>query len=189
VTAGARRAALDAVAEEVRTHSGCGLEACETATRPVPGEGPADARVAFVGEAPGASEDRRGRPFVGAAGRVLSELLERAGLRREDVYVTNVVKSRPPGNRTPRAAEVRHMLPWLERELEIVAPELVVPLGASALAVLAPGAKISEVHGTAIEGLEGRRLFPLYHPASALHRPALRETLAEDAEALGRALG
>lgn len=183
-----RQAALDAVAEEIRTHRGCGLEPCETATNPVPGEGPADARVAVVGEAPGASEDKQGRPFVGAAGRFLAELLELVGLRREDVFITNVLKSRPPKNRSPRKAEVEHSLPWLRAQLEIVAPELVVPMGRHALTVFAPGAKISEVHGELLEVTGAPRLVPLYHPASALHRRELREVLREDATRLGDVL-
>ena len=186
-TAGDRQAALDALAEEIRGHGGCGFEPCETATNAVPGEGPADARVMIVGEAPGASEDRRGRPFVGAAGRLLAELLELAGLRREEVFIGNVLKHRPPGNRNPRAAEVAHELPWLEAQLALVDPELVVPMGRHALVVFAPEAKISEVHGTEISAA-GRRLFPLFHPAAALHREELRDTLRADAEALGRVL-
>lgn len=178
---------LEAVAEAIRTHRPCGFEACEAATNLVPGEGPADAPVVVVGEAPGAGEDRAGRPFVGAAGKLLDRLLQDAGLRREDVFITNVVKGRPPGNRDPRADEVAHSWPWLEEQLAIVAPELVVPLGRHALARFAPGLKISEVHGSAVQAA-GRRLFALYHPAAALHNQALRGTLHEDARRLGEHL-
>src|SRR5690348_16975555 len=136
---------LDALNEEIRTHSGCGFEICETATNIVPGEGNATADVLLVGEAPGASEDKQGRPFVGRSGKLLDELLEAAGLARDDVYITNVVKARPPGNRDPRAGEVEHWMPWLERELELVAPRVVIPLGRHALAHFAPGARISAV--------------------------------------------
>ena len=184
---GDRQAALEALAHEIRAHRGCGFEPCETATNAVPGEGPADARVMLVGEAPGASEDRQGRPFVGAAGRFLAELLGLAGLSREEVFLANVLKHRPPGNRDPRAREVAHELPWLEAQLELVDPELVVPLGRHALVVFAPDARISEVHGTEVSGA-GRRLFPLMHPAAALHRQELRETLQADARELGRLL-
>ena len=183
-----REAALAAIAEEIRAHAGCGPEACETATNPVPGEGPADAWVAIVGEAPGASEDKQGRPFVGAAGRLLAELLGLAGLTREQVFVTNVLKSRPPRNRNPRKAEVEHSLPWLHAQLAVVAPELIVPLGRFALTVFAPGAKISELHGTLVARPGAPPLFPLYHPASALHRHELREVLRADAGRLGEVL-
>lgn len=149
----------------------------------VPGEGSPTADVMIVGEAPGASEDRQGRPFVGRAGRLLDELLAAAGLERGDVYITNVVKARPPGNRDPRAGEVVHHMPWLETQLALVQPRLVVPVGRHALAHFSDGTKISEVHGTAVTE-RGRELFPLYHPAAALHNQALRETLFDDARAL-----
>jgi DNA polymerase len=178
---------LEAIAEEVRTHGGCGLEICESATHMVPGEGNPAARVVFVGEAPGASEDKAGRPFVGSAGRLLEQLLGRAGLERGDVYITNVVKARPPGNRDPRKPEVEHHLPWLVAELEAIRPELVVPLGRHALAHFAPELKISEAHGRPVER-DGRTLFPMYHPAAALHNQSLRSVLEADAEALGAAL-
>jgi uracil-DNA glycosylase len=177
--------ALDDLREEIRAHGGCGFEICEAATNLVPGDGPPEAQVAFVGEAPGASEDRQGRPFVGRAGRLLADLLERAGLARADVYVTNVVKARPPRNRDPRADEVAHHLPWLETELALVRPRLVVPLGRHALRHFAPDHKISQVHGQVLIE-RGRTLFPMYHPAAGLHNQALRATLLADAEELGR---
>jgi DNA polymerase len=184
---GDRAAALEAIAAEVRAHRGCGVPLCEAAARLVPGEGDPEADVVIVGEAPGASEEKAGRPFVGSAGKLLDRLLAEAGLAREDVYITNVVKARPPGNRDPTAAEVAHHLPWLERELEVIEPTLLVPLGRHALSHFAPDLKISQVHGTAIER-GGRRLFPMYHPAAALHRPPLRESLFADAQALGALL-
>ena len=153
----------------------------------VPGEGASDADIMIVGEAPGASEDKQGRPFVGRAGKLLDELLAEAGLERDQVYITNVVKARPPGNRDPRADEVAHHMPWLETQLALIQPKLVVPLGRHALAHFSDSAKISEVHGTEITE-RGRTLFPLYHPAAALHNQSLRATLFEDARALGRAL-
>lgn len=182
---------LAALAEEIRAHkdAGCGFEPCETCTQLVPGEGPATASVVIVGEAPGATEDRQGRPFVGNAGRLLDGLLAEAGLRRDDVFITNVVKARPPGNRDPRAPEVAHHWPWLEQQLALIEPALLVPLGRHALARFAPDAKISAAHGTVIEANgDLPRLFPLYHPAAALHNPKLRDTLIADAQALGRAL-
>jgi uracil-DNA glycosylase family 4 len=178
---------LDAIAEEIRGHVPCGFEICEQATNLVPGEGSATADVVIVGEAPGAMEDKLGRPFVGRAGKLLDELLAEAGLARKDVFITNVVKARPPGNRDPRADEVAHHRPWLEAQLEVIRPRLVVPLGRHALKHFAPDAKIGECHGHVLER-DGRTLFPLYHPAAALHNQRLRGTLVDDARALGEAL-
>ncbi len=154
----------------------------------VPGEGNPDAAVMLVGEAPGATEDEQGRPFVGRAGKLLEELLAEAGLEREDVYITNVVKARPPANRDPKRDEVAHHMPWLEAELALVQPHLVVPLGRHALAHFTDDAKISEVHGTEMDE-RGRSLFPMYHPAAALRGAGLREALFEDARKLKQALG
>jgi uracil-DNA glycosylase family 4 len=180
-------AGLEAIAAEIRAHTPCGFEPCETCTHFVPGEGSPVADVMLVGEAPGASEDASGRPFVGRAGQLLDLLLAEAGLERADVFITNVVKARPPGNRDPTAAEVRHHLPWLEAQLALVQPRLLVPLGRHALAHFAPAARISEAHGTLL--LErGRTLFPLLHPAVALYDPGRRETLFADARKLAAAL-
>ena len=141
----------------------------------------------LVGEAPGAREDESGRPFVGGAGKLLDRLLEEAGLERGDVFITNVVKARPPGNRDPKADEVAHHLPWLEAQLDVIRPTLLVPLGRHALARFAPDVKITQAHGQVIER-DGRTLFPMFHPAAALRNPGLRDTLREDARALGAAL-
>jgi DNA polymerase len=178
---------LDAIAEEIRAHIPCGFPICEQATNLVPGEGSATAKVVLVGEAPGAREDESGRPFVGGAGKLLDRLLEEAGLDREDVFITNVVKARPPGNRDPKADEIAHHLPWLEAQLAAIRPRLLVPLGRHALVRFAPGAKITQAHGRVIER-DGRTLFPMFHPAAALRNPKLRETLHEDARALREAL-
>ena len=177
---------LEALRAEILAHEGCGFEPCTTASRMVPGEGNPDAAVMFVGEAPGATEDALGRPFVGRAGRLLGELLAEAGLVREDVWITNVVKARPPKNRDPKAPEVAHCMPWLARELELIRPRLVVPLGRHALKHFAPAAKIGEVHGRVIPGVPD--LFPLYHPAAAMYNQTLKATLFEDARALGERL-
>src|ERR671915_106915 len=174
---------LDALAEEIRTHAGCGFEICETATHLVPGEGNPDADVLLVGEAPGASEDKQGRPFVGRSGKFRDQLLAEAGLARGDVFITNVVKARPPGNRDPKADEVAHYLPWLEQQLALIRPSVVIPVGRHALAHFAPGRKITEVHGELIVERE-RRLVPWLHPAAALRNRDLRETLLQDARAL-----
>jgi len=175
--------ALDELHDEIRGHRGCGFEICENATNIVPGEGSATADVMIVGEAPGASEDKQGRPFVGRAGKLLDELLEEAGLVREDVFITNVVKARPPGNRDPKADEVAHYMPWLERQLALIRPNVVIPVGRHALAHFAPGRKITEVHGELLVERE-RRLVPWLHPAAALRNRDLRATLFEDARAL-----
>jgi uracil-DNA glycosylase len=178
---------LDDLRQEIRKHGGCGFEPCESATNMVPGEGNADAAVMFVGEAPGASEDEQGRPFVGRAGKLLDELLAEAGLEREAVYITNVVKARPPSNRDPKPSEVAHHLPWLEAELALVQPRLVIPLGRHALGHFTDDAKISEVHGTEMDE-RGRALFPMYHPAAALRGGGLRAKLFEDARTLKEVL-
>jgi uracil-DNA glycosylase family 4 len=185
----AREARLAELADAIRAHKGaqCGFEVCETCTQLVPGEGPASAEIVIVGEAPGAKEDAAGVPFVGAAGKLLDTLLVEAGVARDAVFITNVVKARPPKNRDPKAPEVAHHWPWLEQQLAIIEPQLVVPLGRHALARFAPTAKIAEAHGQVLEA-DGRRLFPLYHPAAALYNGGLRATLVEDARALGRAL-
>jgi DNA polymerase len=175
--------ALEALSEEIRTHRGCGFEICEQATNLVPGEGSHDPEVMLVGEAPGATEDKQGRPFVGRAGRLLDELLAEAGLARADVFITNVVKARPPNNRDPTAAEVAHHMPWLEQQLALLRPRVIIPLGRHALAHFGPGVKISEVHGRLLVAGD-RRLVPWLHPAAALHRQDLRATLFEDARAL-----
>jgi uracil-DNA glycosylase len=175
--------ALAGLHDEIRAHGGCGFEICESATNMVPGEGSASADVMLVGEAPGASEDKQGRPFVGRAGKLLDQLLEEAGLLRADVFITNVVKARPPGNRDPKADEVAHHQPWLEQQLALIGPKLVIPLGRHALAHFAPGRKITQVHGTLLVERD-RQLVPWLHPAAALRSPELRETLRQDARAL-----
>jgi len=178
---------LEAIAEQIRTHVPCGFEPCETCTNFVPGEGSETAEVMLVGEAPGASEDKQGRPFVGRAGKLLDLLLAEAGLERAAVFITNVVKARPPGNRDPKPAEIAHHMPWLEAQLALIQPRLVVPLGRHALQHFAPGAKITQVRGTLL--LErGRALFPLLHPAAALRNQDLRALIFEDARKLPAAL-
>jgi uracil-DNA glycosylase len=186
-TAAAREARLEAIAREVLGHVPCGFAICEEATHLVPGEGAADARVVLVGEAPGGREDATGRPFVGAAGKLLDLLLEEAGLARSAVFITNVVKARPPGNRDPRADEVAHHRPWLDAQLQVIAPEVVVPLGRHAMGHFLSGPTITEAHGQVVEA-DGRRVLPWFHPAAALHNQRLRETLFADARALRDAL-
>lgn len=180
---------LTALHTEIVSHrgSGCGFEPCETCTQLVPGSGPADAPIVVIGEAPGAKEDASGLPFAGPSGRILDELLQLAGLSREEVFVTNVFKARPAGNRDPTAAEIAHHRPWLDRQLGLIAPQLVVPLGRHALKRFVPEAKIGASHGKELTAGD-LRVVPLYHPAASLHNPRLRPVLEEDARALGRLL-
>jgi uracil-DNA glycosylase len=178
-------AELEALSEEVRTCTRCDLH--RTANRGVPGEGPVDARVMLVGEAPGFNEDKQGRPFVGAAGRFLEELLAVAGLRREDVYITNVVKHRPPNNRDPLPAELTACVPYLERQIAIINPRVIVTLGRFSLGTFFPGSMISKVHGQ-IREKDGRHFFAMYHPAAALHQDRLRQTLLDDMKKLSEFL-
>ncbi len=150
----------------------------------VPGEGNPNADIMFIGEAPGRDEDLKGKPFVGAAGKFLAQLLEVINLKREDVFITNVVKHRPPNNRDPLDDEIAACNQFLEEQIAIIKPKLIVTLGRHAMHRFMPGLKISVVHGQAKrvktpEGLE-KIYFPLYHPASALYNPGLRETLIAD---------
>ena len=148
-------------------------------THSVPGEGPLDAEVMFIGEAPGMNEDREGRPFVGAAGKFLTELIGAAGWQRDAVYITNVLKCRPPGNRDPLPNEIEACNGYIEEQLRLIDPLLLVSLGRYSMARYFPNARISKVHGQHRE-IEGRLFVPMYHPAAALHQGSLRQTIIED---------
>ncbi|MGB9800007.1 MAG: uracil-DNA glycosylase family protein [Thermanaerothrix sp.] len=145
----------------------------------VPGEGRPDAEIMMIGEGPGFYENEQGRPFVGPAGKFLDELLQQAGLKREDVFITNVVKCRPPGNRDPQPEELAACDVYLERQLQAINPRIIVTLGRFSMAKFLPNAKISEVHGKAL-WVNGRLIIPMYHPAAALHQPSLKATVIED---------
>lgn len=186
-----RSAALARIADEVRTCQRCRL--ATTRTRAVPGEGSPDTEVVFVGEGPGQNEDQQGRPFVGAAGRFLDELITTVGWRRRDVFITNVVKCRPPGNRDPEPDEMAACAPYLRRQLEVLDPALVVTLGRFSLGTFMPGAKISQVHGTIRPvdpgtGARAARAFAMYHPAAALRATNLKETMRDDMSRIPQAL-
>jgi DNA polymerase len=169
---------LALLAEKIRVCRNCDLS--ESRMQAVPGEGNPHARIMFVGEAPGAMEDKTGRPFVGPSGKFLESMLADIGLRREDVFIANVNRCRPPGNRDPLAWEVEACNPWLRAQVQIIQPKVMCPMGRFALeALLDPHLKISKVHGQPFER-EGMLVIPLYHPAAALHRQDLRETLQED---------
>jgi len=148
-------------------------------TKAVPGEGPENAEIMFIGEAPGFHEDQQGRPFVGAAGKFLDELLEIIGLKREDVFIANVIKCRPPGNRDPLPEEIEACKPFLDRQIELIQPKLVVTLGRFSMARVFPKARISRIHGQPCK-IGGVIYYPMYHPAAALHQPSLRRTVEED---------
>jgi DNA polymerase len=151
----------------------------KTRTMVVPGEGPADAEIVFVGEAPGANEDKYGRPFIGGAGGLLEDLLKSVGLKRTDVYICNVIKCRPPGNRDPLPIEIEACRPWLDAQFGLLKPLVVCTLGRFSMARWFAGSSISRIHGQARE-VDGTWYLPLYHPAAALHQQALRPTLFND---------
>ncbi len=168
---------LERLVTEVRECTRCLLH--RGRTRAVPGEGPDDAEVMFVGEGPGFHEDQQGRPFVGPAGQYLDELLSGVGLTRGDVYITNVIKCRPPGNRDPLPEEVTACGPFLDRQIELIQPAVVVTLGRFSMARAFPRARISQVHGEPRK-IDGVVYYPMYHPAAALHRPSLRPIVEAD---------
>lgn len=151
-----------------------------TRSRTVPGSGPSSAEVMFVGEAPGAREDEQGLPFVGPAGKFLDELLAAAGLSRETVYIANIVKCRPPGNRDPEPAEIDACNDFLDEQLSIVNPRIIVTLGRISMQRWFPGQPISRVHGQARRLPDGRLVVAMYHPAAALHNGSLRSVILED---------
>ena len=148
-------------------------------TRAVPGEGAEDAEIMFIGEAPGWHEDQQGRPFVGPAGQFLDQLLKSINLSREQVYITNIVKTRPPGNRDPLPTEIQNCSNWLDRQIEIIRPKMIVTLGRYSMARFFPGKTISKIHGTAVKR-DGVIYYAMYHPAAALHQFSLRQAIEAD---------
>jgi DNA polymerase len=145
----------------------------------VPGEGNPNAEVLFIGEGPGHHEDQQGRPFVGPAGKLLDELIESIGLTRQDVYITNVVKCRPPGNRDPLPAETEACKHWLDSQVQLIRPTVIATLGRYSMAKFLPKETISKIHGTP-RRIGGHTVLPLHHPAAALYQGSLRKTLEED---------
>jgi uracil-DNA glycosylase family 4 len=171
---------VSALSELYREIANC--RQCELArqrTKVVPGEGAEDAVIAFIGEAPGWHEDQQGRPFVGPAGQFLDELLASVGLRRQQVYICNVLKCRPPGNRDPLPTEIKTCQQWLDRQLQMLHPKVIVTLGRYSMARFFPGETISKIHGKARKD-GGLIYFAMYHPAAALHQQKLRETIQAD---------
>jgi DNA polymerase len=177
-----RREQLVALFEEVKACEKCPLH--ETRTKAVFGAGDADADLMFVGEAPGAEEDRQGLPFVGRAGQLLNQMLEEIGLSREEVFIANVLKSRPPGNRDPQPMEIEACRPYLFEQVRLIEPTVICTLGNFATKLLSGNpAGITRVHGAPqVHELGGRSVFllPLFHPAAALRTPAVKQTLRED---------
>lgn len=165
-------------------HSVCACGLKETATRPVFGDGNPDSQIVFIGEAPGKKEDQTGTPFVGAAGKFLAEMLASIKMKREDIYITNIVKYRPPENRDPTPLEKEQCAAWLRAELEFIKPKLVVFLGRHSMNHFFPDLKISDAHGilinTTIDKFPIHNFLPLYHPAAALYNGGLRTELLKD---------
>lgn len=172
---------LPLLQEKLREWKGCPLH--QTAN-PVLGEGNPKAEIMFIGEAPGEQEDRLGRPFVGPAGKFLDELLASIGLKREEVYISNVVKYRPPGNREPTPEEKEQCMPWLKLEIALLKPKVIVPLGRHALGHFFSKLSITTAHGKPQKLTDGVTVFPIYHPAAALHNGNLRQPLFDDFKAL-----
>lgn len=173
---------LDALAEEIIQNDVC-PELRQQAIQLVMGDGDPTAAIVFIGEAPGAKEDSEGRPFIGAAGKFLNVMLEAAGMERSEVYITNIVKYRPPKNRDPSPAEKAAFLPYLLRQLAIIQPKVVITLGRHSMEYFLPDAKIGDVHGQSQKvSLDGQEilLIPLFHPAAALYNGGLRQTLIDD---------
>ncbi|OGI56973.1 hypothetical protein A3B85_00545 [Candidatus Nomurabacteria bacterium RIFCSPHIGHO2_02_FULL_37_13] len=162
----------------------CQCELKKTATQAVPGDGSPEAEIVFIGEAPGRSEDQLGRPFVGAAGKFLEEMLSAIDLKRENIYITNIVKYRPPNNRDPLPEEKSACREWLLEELKIISPKVIVFLGRHAMNNFFPALQISQAHGKLLikvfKGMSTKYFFPLYHPAAALYDGSMREILMED---------
>ncbi len=170
-------AQLKRIAQEVSNCTRCTLH--YSRKNAVPGEGPANADIMFIGEGPGFHENEQGRPFVGAAGKFLDELLAQINMKRADVFIANVVKCRPPSNRDPQPEELAACNEYLERQIQAINPKVIVTLGRFSMANFLPNAKISQIHGQAVK-VRGRLIVAMYHPAAALHQRSLRPTIEAD---------
>jgi DNA polymerase len=170
----------------------CDCKLKKTAKQPVPGDGSAEAEIIFIGEAPGRSEDEQGRPFVGSAGKFLAEMLSIINLKREDIYITNIVKYRPPNNRDPLPEEKSACREWLLEELKAISPKVIIFLGRHAMNNFFPELQISQAHGKLLiksfTGVPTKYFFPLYHPAAALYDGSMREVLIEDFKKIPKVL-
>lgn len=173
-----KQARLDQIKADIITSNTC-PNLAKTATHLVFGEGSSDAKIVFIGEAPGKHEDLQGRPFIGAAGKFLNEMLAQIGLAREDVYITSILKYRPPNNRDPLPEEKMAFLPFMQAQLDVIQPILVVTLGRHSTNCFLPGLQISKVHGQ-VKWRNGQAFLPLYHPAAALYNGGMRQVLFDD---------
>lgn len=169
--------ALAQIVTEVAVCQKCALY--HSRKKSVPGEGPAQSEIMFIGEGPGFHENEQGRPFVGAAGNFLNELLAQAGMKREDVWIGNVVKCRPPGNRDPQPEELSACNEYLERQIAAINPKIIITLGRYSMAKFMPGAKISAVHGQ-MRRIGNRFVIAMFHPAAALHQASLKPAILKD---------
>jgi len=174
---------LQEIRQEITTCQLCQL--ARERINAVPGEGPSRVDIMFIGEAPGFHENRQGKPFVGQAGQFLDELLQAAGVERDQVFITNVVKCRPPNNRDPLPEELRACQRYLDEQIELLDPQVIVTLGRISMAKFVTDGRISAIHGRT-HNVDGRKVVTMYHPAAALHQPALRQTLIEDFARLKR---
>ncbi|HEY59775.1 MAG TPA: uracil-DNA glycosylase [Anaerolineae bacterium] len=172
---------LEEIAAEIAQCTKCPLSQSRKNT--VPGEGPTDSEIMFIGEGPGFYENEQGLPFVGPAGKFLDELLNNAGLKREQVYITNVLKCRPPGNRDPQEEELNACRDYLERQIMAIKPKVIVTLGRHSMARYFKDVKISMMHGQAT-WIKGQLVVPMYHPAAGLHQPSLKAVIRKDFEML-----
>jgi uracil-DNA glycosylase len=173
-----KQAKLDQIKADIVANN-INRDLAKQANNMVFGEGNPAAKIIFIGEAPGKNEDLTGRPFVGAAGKFLDELLKSIGFRRQDVYITSILKYRPPNNRDPRPEEKAEFWPYLEAQLEVIRPQLIVTLGRHSTNCFLPDAKISQVHGKP-QNWQGYTILPLYHPAAALYNTGQRQTIIDD---------
>ncbi|MBI4312752.1 MAG: uracil-DNA glycosylase [Chloroflexi bacterium] len=176
---------LQDIARRVAACTDCGL--AKGRTRAVPGEGPEQAQVMFIGEGPGYNEDQQGRPFVGAAGQLLEQLLATAGLSRSQVFITNMVKCRPPNNRDPLPGEIAACSKYLDRQIELIKPKVIVTLGRYSLGKFLPGQTIGKVHGKP-RTVGQQVVCPMYHPAAALHQASLKKDIEQDFKTLASQL-
>ncbi|MDD3264918.1 MAG: uracil-DNA glycosylase [Dehalococcoidales bacterium] len=168
---------LNQLGQDISVCRACRL--AEGRTNAVPGEGCPEAEIMLIGEAPGENEDRQGRPFVGAAGKFLDELLRLISLKRSDVYIANIIKCRPPNNRDPLPDEILACKPWLDRQIQLIKPRMIVTLGRFSMSLYFPGKAIGKIHGNPISK-DGIIYFPMYHPAAALHQGGLKEVIKAD---------
>lgn len=168
----------------LRMEASCRCELKDAATQAVFGTGSIHASLFFIGEAPGKNEDKLGKPFIGASGKFLDEMLQSISIQREDVYITNIVKYRPPLNRDPSKKEMAECAPWLREEIRLIQPDIIITLGRHALNYFLPEAVISQSHGQTFDchmpGIGTKKLYALYHPAAALYNGSMRDTLKQD---------